>query len=173
MDPAQDPSKIIQVPAGAGHGLWVFGDLDLIKVAGDETGGELTLVETVVPPRSGPPLHIHQNESESIYVLEGEVRVVANGRDFTLSPGGFCYMPKGSLHLFENTLEEPSKILLFFTPSGIEGYFEGLGTPYVQGEPSPGRVMDRDLMERVAPAHGIILTFDDDGAAADAQAAPR
>jgi hypothetical protein len=81
-------------------------------------------------------------------------------------------MPKGSLHLFENTLEEPSKILLFFTPSGIEGYFEGLGTPYVQGEPSPGRVMDQELMERVAPAHGIILSFDD-GGATGAEAAPR
>ena len=50
----------------------------------------------------------------------------------------------------------------FFTPSGIEGYFEGLGTPYVQGEPSPGRVMDRELLDRVAPAHGIIPFFDDE-----------
>lgn len=163
MDPAQDPAKIIKLPAGGGHGLWVFGDLDMIKVDGEQTGGEFTLVETVVPPRSGPPMHIHQNESESIYVLEGEVRVVANGLDFVLEPGGFCYMPKGSLHKFENTLEEPSKILLFFTPPGIEGYFEGLGTPYIQGEPSPGRVMDRELLDRVAPAHGIVPFFDDNG----------
>ncbi len=162
LDPAQDPSKIIQLPQGGGHGLWVFGDLDMIKVAGEHTDGELTIVETLVPPRSGPPMHIHERESESIYVLEGEVRVVANGRDFILEPGGFAHMPKGSLHLFENLLEEPSKILLIFAPAGIEGYFEGLGTPYTKGEPSPGRVMDRELLGRVAPQYGIIPSFPDE-----------
>lgn len=162
LDPAQDPSKIIQLPPGGGRGLWVFGDLDMIKVDGEHTGGELTIVETLVPPRSGPPMHIHERESESIYVLEGEVRVVANGRDFVLEPGGFTHMPKGSLHLFENLLEEPSKILLIFAPSGIEGYFEGLGTPYKQGDAPPGRVMDRELLGRVAPEFGIVPSFDDE-----------
>ena len=91
-----------------------------------------------MPAESGPPLHIHERESESIYVLDGEVRVVANGEDFTLAPGGFVHMPKGSLHKFENTLKEPSRILLIFLPSGIEGYFRELGTPRVGDEPSPG-----------------------------------
>jgi mannose-6-phosphate isomerase-like protein (cupin superfamily) len=153
-------SKIIRVPAGGGHGLWVFGDLDVIKAAGEDTGGELTFVETVVPAESGPPLHIHERESESIYVLEGEVRVVADGEDFTLGPGGFVYMPKGSLHKFENTLKEPSKILLVFLPSGIEGYFEELGTVRVDDAPSPGRALDRELLARVAPKYGIEI-FDD------------
>lgn len=167
VDPAQDPSKIIRVPAGAGHALWVFGDLDVVKAAGEETGGEMTFVETVVPPKSGPPMHVHERESESIYVLEGEVRVVANGRDFTLSPGGFVYMPKGSLHKFENTLEEPSKILLVFLPAGIEGYFEELGTPRVSAdEPPPKRVIDQELLGRVAPKYGLEI-FDDPDVASD------
>jgi mannose-6-phosphate isomerase-like protein (cupin superfamily) len=138
----------------------VFGDLDTIKAAADDTDGGLTFVETLVPAESGPPLHIHERESESIYVLEGEVRVVANGKDFTLGPGGFTHMPKGSLHKFENTLKEPSKILLIFLPSGIEGYFAELGTDRVNDEPSPGRVMDRELLARVAPKYGIEIIDD-------------
>lgn len=161
IDHAQDPSTIIQVPPGAGRSLWVFGDLDVIKAGAKDTGGEMTFVETLVPPRSGPPMHIHERESESIYVLHGEVRVVANGRDFTLRPGGFAYLPKGSLHKFENTLEEPSKILLIFLPAGIEGYFEGLGTPRQrEDEPPPGRVIDQELIGRVAPQFGLEI-FDD------------
>jgi quercetin dioxygenase-like cupin family protein len=153
--PAQDPSRIIHVPPGGGEGLWVFGDLDTIKAEAKDTDGGLTFVETVVPARSGPPLHVHERESESIYVLDGEIRVVANGKDFTLAPGGFVHLPKGSLHLFENTLAEPSRILLIFTPSGIEGYFRELGTPRVHDEPSPGRVMDEELLARVAPRYGL------------------
>jgi len=155
VDPAQDPSRIIHVPPGGGEGLWVFGDLDTIKAEAKHTDGGLTFVETVVPAESGPPLHIHERESESIYVLDGEVRVVANGEDFTLAPGGFVHMPKGSLHKFENTLKEPSRILLIFLPSGIEGYFRELGTPRVGDEPSPGRVIDQDLLARVAPKYGL------------------
>jgi quercetin dioxygenase-like cupin family protein len=167
LDSAQDPSKIIRVPAGTGHALWVFGDLDVVKAAGKDTGGELTFVETLVPAKSGPPMHVHERESESIYVLEGEVRVVANGEDFTLGPGGFVYMPKGSLHKFENTLEKPSKILLVFLPAGIEGYFEELGTPRVRAdEPPPGRVIDQDLLGRVAPKYGLEI-FDDPDVASD------
>ena len=104
-NPDHDPSKIVHVPPGGGHKFWVFGDLDIIKAASADTGGEMTFVETVVPPRSGPPLHIHERESESIYVLEGEVRVRANGLDFVLPQGGFTYMPANSVHLFENTLD--------------------------------------------------------------------
>lgn len=158
--PGQEPERIIQVPPGGGEGLWVFGDLDTIKAEAKDTDGGLTFVETVVPARSGPPLHIHERESESIYVLDGEIRVVANGKDFTLGPGGFVHMPKGSLHLFENTLEEDSRILLIFLPSGIEGYFRELGTPRVEGEPSPGRVMDKELLSRVAPKYGLEI-FDE------------
>jgi quercetin dioxygenase-like cupin family protein len=160
VDPAQEPTRIIHVPPGAGEGLWVFGDLDTIKAAGSDTDGGLTFVETVVPAESGPPLHIHERESESIYVLDGEVRVVANGLDFTLAPGGFVHMPKGSLHKFENTLKEPSRILLIFLPSGIEGYFRELGTARVEGEDSPGRVIDEELLARVAPKYGLEI-FDE------------
>lgn len=154
-DSARDPASIVHVPPGGGHSWWVFGDLDIIKAAGDETGGEMTFVETVVPAASGPPMHIHHNESESIYVLDGEVRVLANGKDLTLGAGGFVYLPKGSVHRFENTRDEPSRILLIFLPVGIEGYFRELGTPWVEGAPPPGEPVDFEKLAQVAPRYGI------------------
>ena len=159
-NPDHDPSKIIHVPPGGGHSFWVFGDLDIIKAGAKETNGEMTFVETVVPANSGPPLHIHERESESIYVLEGEIRVVANGLDYTLPEGGFTHMPMNSVHLFENTLDTPSRILLIFLPAGIEGYFEALGTPKVEGVPSPGRHAKEELLPEVAPKYGIEIVAD-------------
>ena len=38
---------------------------------------------------------------------------------------------------------------------GIEGYFEELGTPMVEGVPSPGATPDWDLLDRVAPKYGL------------------
>ena len=154
-DPDHDPSKIIHVPPGGGHSFWVFGDVDDIKTEAKDTNGEMTFVETTVPPHSGPPLHIHTRESESIYVLDGRIRVIANGLDFHLEPGGFVYMPKNSIHRFENAADEESRILLILLPAGIEGYFKELGTPKVEGVPSPGPKAKIELLPDAAEKYGI------------------
>ena len=154
-DPDHDPDKIIAVPPGGGHSFWVFGDVDDIKAEAKDTNGEMTFVETLVPPHSGPPLHIHTRESESIYVLDGLIRVIANGLDFHLEPGGFVHMPKNSIHRFENAHHGHSRILLILLPSGIEGYFKELGTPKVKGVPSPGPKAHIEKLPQVAEKYGV------------------
>lgn len=154
-DPDHDSSKIIHVPPGGGHSFWVFGDVDIIKTDTKDTNGEMTFVETIVPPHSGPPLHIHTRESESIYVLDGLIRVIANGLDFHLEPGGFVHMPKNSIHRFENAHHDESRILLILLPSGIEGYFTELGTPKVEGVPSPGPKAKIEKLPEVAKKYGV------------------
>ena len=44
------------------------------KVRGDETGGSMTAYETTAAPGEGPPLHVHTNEDEVLYTLEGTIR---------------------------------------------------------------------------------------------------
>ena len=45
------------------------------QLTGEETGGRYSLTEFVLaaPPAPGPPMHVHEAESEATYVLEGEL----------------------------------------------------------------------------------------------------
>ena len=47
------------VPSGEGKKLWVADELMTFKASGEDTGGAYSLTDSVVPPRGGPPPHIH------------------------------------------------------------------------------------------------------------------
>ena len=96
----------------------------LIKVRGEQSGGALTVVENVIAPGDGPPLHTHANEDESWYVLEGRLRFKLGGEMRAAPAGSFVFVPRGVPHGFQNVGEEPARILLIFNPSGMERFFD-------------------------------------------------
>lgn len=150
----QQVLKTLHVPAGAGPRYWVYGDVDTIKLASEETKGRLTLIETLVPPGGGTPRHIHHRESESVYVLEGELAVLDKGEMVRVGAGSLVHFPQGVLHQFRNPGEEQSKILLLFTPAGFEKFFEEIGEPVVEGQAGPAVTP-----EYIARAHRVSLKY--------------
>ena len=46
-----------------------------------DSGGAMSIVDSVSPPRSGPPMHVHKDEDEAFIVISGEVEfcVVVEG----------------------------------------------------------------------------------------------
>ena len=56
-----------------GEAFWLLGMLQTVKISGKDTGGEYGLLEIVVPAGVGPPWHVHPEEDEWFYVLEGEL----------------------------------------------------------------------------------------------------
>lgn len=155
--PGANGLSIVHIPVDQGNALWVYGDKDNIMVGDDETGGALTAVEVTFGPGAGPPPHVHENEHESFYVLEGQVDVLDEGRRFTTGPGSFVFMPQGSHHAFKNTGDTFAKILLLFTPAGFEGYMKEFGTPWSEGSTPPES--DMDVATRLAAKYG--MTFID------------
>lgn len=95
------------------------------KVRGEQTGGALTALENVIPPGEGPPLHAHANEDESWYVIEGELRFKLGDEVHRAPAGAFVFVPRGTPHCFQNVADEPARILVMFTPAGMERFFEG------------------------------------------------
>lgn len=94
------------------------------KARGDETGGVLTLLENVVAPGDGPPLHVHRDEDESWVILDGAFRFLLGDEMASAPAGSFVFVPRGTAHCFQNIGEEPARILVLFTPSGMERFFE-------------------------------------------------
>jgi quercetin dioxygenase-like cupin family protein len=97
----------------------------VFKARGEQTEGTLTAFETVVAPGEGPPLHTHANEDESLYVLDGEVRFKLGDEIRAAPAGSFVFIPRGAPHTWQNVGDGPARLLIHFTPSGMERFFDG------------------------------------------------
>jgi quercetin dioxygenase-like cupin family protein len=116
--------ELLHRPAGAGLTFWGPGDMYRFLVTGEETGGAYFAMEALVPPGGGPPPHIHRNEEETFYVVEGEVDFRLGDDIVTAAVGDFVNVPRGSVHCFHNSGTAPMRMILTFTPAGIEKFFE-------------------------------------------------
>ncbi len=56
----------------------VAGGTYTILVTGEQTGGRYSLIDMLVPPGGGPPLHRHDFE-EMFTILEGEIELTFRG----------------------------------------------------------------------------------------------
>jgi quercetin dioxygenase-like cupin family protein len=110
-----DQGHSIQGPAG---GLLTF------KARAEQTGGSLTAFENVIAPLDGPPLHTHRDEDESWYIIEGRLRFQLGDALHEAPRGTFVFVPKGTPHAFQNIGDTPARILVLFTPSGMERFFD-------------------------------------------------
>jgi quercetin dioxygenase-like cupin family protein len=115
---------------GPGEGSRLFnpvGGQVTYKVRGEESGGRMTVFESVIAPGEGPPLHVHANEEETLYVLDGAFRFQL-GEELRDAPrGALMFVPRGVPHCFQNTGEEPGTLLITFAPAGMEHFFELIG----------------------------------------------
>jgi mannose-6-phosphate isomerase-like protein (cupin superfamily) len=107
-----------------GASFWGPGDLYTFLVTGEESAGAYFSMLAVVPPLGGPPPHIHLNEDETFYVLDGTPSFRLGDERFVAGPGDFVNVPKGVVHNFRNFSDEPMRMILTFTPAGIEKFFE-------------------------------------------------
>jgi quercetin dioxygenase-like cupin family protein len=118
------PQQPIVVPAGEGTRLSVLGEIITCKVTSGDTHGAYAVVEAVTPPQGGPPLHMHHDEDEMFYLLEGECEVQCGDQTFKATTGALAILPRKIPHGFRNIGTTPSKILVTITPGGFERFFE-------------------------------------------------
>ena len=62
--------------ADEGEAFWLLGMLQTVKIGRADTAGQYGLLEIVVPPGLGSPWHVHPEEDEWFYVLEGELTLL-------------------------------------------------------------------------------------------------
>jgi uncharacterized RmlC-like cupin family protein len=60
--------------------------------------GDFALIESVAPAGSQPPLHVHRDEGEGFYVIEGELTLWVGHDVRTLSSGQFLFAPPDVPH---------------------------------------------------------------------------
>lgn len=113
-----------------------------LLAAATDTGGQFSVIDSVVPPHDSTPLHRHDAMDESLVVLDGSVTVTCGDRDMDAAAGDFVHLPRGLAHRY---VAGPAgaRMLIISTPGGLERFFDdwasGMG------------------LERAAEASGIVF----------------
>ena len=98
--------------------LAAAGDTYRMLVDGRHTGGNFALIEIRVLPGGGPPPHLHRNEDETFYILEGELQLWVDGRTLNAAAGACVFAPRGIPHRFTNATQTPTRFLVIASPAG-------------------------------------------------------
>lgn len=121
-----------------------------MKVEGMHSGQRVAVYEFVAPAfTAGPPVHLHRTWDETFYVLDGEMTFLIDGTQHVAPAGSCVFVPRGVLHTFWNATSHPTRQLTFFTPAGIEDYFDALAV-----------VLGSETPEAVAEAAALMATHD-------------
>lgn len=139
------------------------GDLYTVLASGEDTGGAFCVVEAIIPPGSGPPLHTHTREDEFFVITEGQITftvagktIVAHGRG---GVGDSVFAPRGIPHRFENTGSVPARMIVTATPAGFDRMLQAISVELPPGATQPAPVTEA-MMARVlaeCPKFGVIV----------------
>jgi mannose-6-phosphate isomerase-like protein (cupin superfamily) len=96
----------------------------LFKVPTSETAGGLFVMEHTHLLPGGPPLHLHLNQEEWFYVMEGEVVFQVGEQRVHLHAGDSVLAPRRVPHTFSSVGTTPGRMIIAFCPAGkMEQYF--------------------------------------------------
>ena len=133
----------IHKPSAANDGLLrhsVPGETLRYKVTGDDTDGALDIFVLTMQPKSGPPLHIHHQQHETIHFLKGTYKVQIDSDVFRCEAGDFVHIPKGARHAFMNVSDQPGECIVTFSPGGTDKFFEEFAPVVRGGHPDPATI---------------------------------
>ncbi|MDX6749004.1 cupin domain-containing protein [Geminicoccaceae bacterium 1502E] len=101
--------------------------------------------ECLLPPEAFVPPHLHRDQDEFFWILEGQLEVELDGATQTAAPGDLVRLPMKVPHAFLNRSGAPVRMLAWVAPAGrTREFFEkasGVGDP--------------DQVVRLAAEHGI------------------
>lgn len=140
---------------GEGESVWSLGGRFTVKVGESDSGGRFALVECLAFRSTEPPLHIHRNEDEAWYVLDGKMTFRVAEETLEAPGGSFVFAPKGIPHAFTVDVE-PTRVLVFASPAGFERFALELGEPATSDEPPAGLALPGpDILGPAAERFGI------------------
>ena len=119
-----------------GEGISVenpVGGVTTFKAMSDESGGGVTTIEGVASPGEGPPLHVHREQDEFIYTLEGTFRMRLGDDLIEALPGSFVFIPRNTPHTWQNVGDGRARLLAALFPASVE--FEEFFLRYAELRP--------------------------------------
>lgn len=119
---------------GEGRSVWSLGGRFTVKLDGEAADGQFSVVEAVAFRSTEPPQHVHRNEDEAWYILDGAMTFYVGDQVIPATTGSFAFAPRGLPHAFTVDVE-PTRVLVFASPSGFEHFALEVGEPATSDEP--------------------------------------
>lgn len=88
------------------------------KVSGKDTDGDLYVFESTRLTEGGPALHLHYEQDELWYILQGEFLFQVGEENFTAKAGDTVFGPRNVPHAFAKVGDGEAKLLIVFQPAG-------------------------------------------------------
>ncbi len=140
---------------GEGEQMWFAGGgVFTWKATAAETAEAFILMEDRMQRGKRTPMHVHPDQDEAIYVLEGELLVDVEGEQQRVGTGGFFFAPRGVAHAFMVT-SDSARVLALQTPGTGESFYREAGEP-LGDEFDASRPADWQRLRRVADASDCI-----------------
>ena len=155
---SQDNTQVepIALREGEGEALWFLGHLLTIKASAATTGGRMAVIENLAAQGPASPLHVHRNENEWFYVIEGELTFWVGGTVITAPAGAFVFAPVGIPHTF-SVASDQARFLLGTDRPGFEDFVRAVGEPAgaLELPPPPDGPPDVARLTALAAEFGI------------------
>jgi quercetin dioxygenase-like cupin family protein len=106
--------------------LKIFGmDANLLLTT-EATGGAVSVVLGHLAAGDGPPDHVHLEQDEMFYVLEGTVELTAAEQTAIAGPGSIVFVPRTVVQRFRNAGTSTVRMLECSLPGGLDRYFKAI-----------------------------------------------
>jgi len=132
------------------------GSIVTSKADGTTNGDAFVVAETTIAPGGfEPPLHLHREIAETLYVLEGRLDLQVGDDRRVAVPGTFVDIPAGVAHTMSVEGTEPVWILMVLSnPARSNQMLEVMEQVFANGAPDPetaGPLLAQLDMEMIAP----------------------
>ena len=122
-----------------------------IKVSTPDTDGGLAVAEITAFEKGGPARHLHHEQDEWFYVVEGEYVIEIGEERYELGPGDSLFAPRKVAHVWAHVGEGTGRLITALQPAGeIEAFFDNLATL--------GSSPEREVLRRAFSSYGLELT---------------
>jgi mannose-6-phosphate isomerase-like protein (cupin superfamily) len=148
------PKSVEAMPA---ERRWFLGLPTWIRASAADTNGTLSLIDQVIPAGFASPWHVHHNEDESFYVIDGTMTVVVGDGTVTLNAGDFGFGPRGIPHGFRIEGTKPARILLMTNGGGLALFVRETSDPAEGTTPPEPNPADLRKLAAVAERHGMTI----------------
>jgi quercetin dioxygenase-like cupin family protein len=122
---------------------------------GEQTGGNFALTETRVEAGYASPFHVHHEDDEAIYVLEGAIDLYLGDEVHEGRPGAWFFMPRKVPHGYFIREDGPARMLILAAPAGFERFFREYGQPTEAGPPAAPLISKEDGEKVLFVEYGI------------------
>jgi|SRR5450755_214621 len=139
-----------------GEPLWFLHNLSRILVSGEEGENRFSLVDMTGAPGDMPQLHVHHDEDETFYVLDGELELHIAGREpVRVAPGRAAFAPRAVPHAYRVTSPRAAHWLVACTGRSFAGLVRDTSVPAETATLPVDRQFDPEEITAISARNGI------------------